>query len=369
MIALGVLAAVWLGGRRLEEKGIGTREDMTYIALWAVPAGVIGSRLYHVITDWTALRGPLARRLQDLGGRPRHLGRHRRRRRRRDLGRRCAGASRLQRRPRRDHARAPAGAGHRPVGQLVEPGAVRPADHSAVGARGVARQGDRRGLPAPARPSTPRSSTSRCGTSSCAARSSGSTSGSAHAAPQLFAMYVAGYTFMRFWIERLRIDPATIGSGVGGSTSVVSLVVFVVAVIYLLVSMRRAPLPTVLGVDRGRGTHEPGTGGSALASIAVSDRISPDDVAHVARLARLELTADELERYTEQLGVDARALPRHRRARPRRRGADEPAPPARRTCSATTWSVRRSTATRCSPPRPTAEDGRFRVPPILGEAP
>ena len=27
----------------------------------------------------------------------------------------------------------------------------------------------------------------------------------------------------------------------------------------------------------------------------------PDDVAHVARLARLELTADELERYTEQL--------------------------------------------------------------------
>ena len=23
-------------------------------------------------------------------------------------------------------------------------------------------------------------------------------------------MYVAGYTFMRFWIERLRIDPATI---------------------------------------------------------------------------------------------------------------------------------------------------------------
>ena len=25
---------------------------------------------------------------------------------------------------------------------------------------------------------------------------------------QLFAMYVAGYTFMRFWVERIRIDPA-----------------------------------------------------------------------------------------------------------------------------------------------------------------
>ncbi len=52
MIALGVLAAVWLTGRRFEERGIGTREDAAGIALWAVPAGVIGARLYHVITDY-----------------------------------------------------------------------------------------------------------------------------------------------------------------------------------------------------------------------------------------------------------------------------------------------------------------------------
>jgi prolipoprotein diacylglyceryl transferase len=52
MIALGVLAAVWLAGRRLEARGAGTREDIAAIALWAVPAGVIGARLYHVITDW-----------------------------------------------------------------------------------------------------------------------------------------------------------------------------------------------------------------------------------------------------------------------------------------------------------------------------
>jgi prolipoprotein diacylglyceryl transferase len=52
MIAIGVIAAVWLAGRRFEEKGIGTRDDMSYIALWAVPAGVIGARLYHVATDW-----------------------------------------------------------------------------------------------------------------------------------------------------------------------------------------------------------------------------------------------------------------------------------------------------------------------------
>ncbi len=52
MIALGVVAAVWLSGRRLEKRGAGTREDMSAIALWGVPAGVIGGRLYHVVTDW-----------------------------------------------------------------------------------------------------------------------------------------------------------------------------------------------------------------------------------------------------------------------------------------------------------------------------
>jgi prolipoprotein diacylglyceryl transferase len=52
MIAAGVVAAVWLFGRRLEQAGIGTREDSSGIALFAVIAGVIGARLYHVITDW-----------------------------------------------------------------------------------------------------------------------------------------------------------------------------------------------------------------------------------------------------------------------------------------------------------------------------
>ena len=43
MIALGVVAAVWLTGRRLEQHGVGTREDMSAIALFAVPAGVVGT--------------------------------------------------------------------------------------------------------------------------------------------------------------------------------------------------------------------------------------------------------------------------------------------------------------------------------------
>jgi prolipoprotein diacylglyceryl transferase len=50
-IALGVLAAVTLSARRWEDKG-GDPDDIYSIAIWAVPAGVIGSRIYHVATDW-----------------------------------------------------------------------------------------------------------------------------------------------------------------------------------------------------------------------------------------------------------------------------------------------------------------------------
>lgn len=50
-IALGVLAAVWLARRRWAAMG-GDPEDITSVALVAVPAGLIGARLYHVVTDW-----------------------------------------------------------------------------------------------------------------------------------------------------------------------------------------------------------------------------------------------------------------------------------------------------------------------------
>jgi prolipoprotein diacylglyceryl transferase len=59
MIALGLLAAIWLLGRRLEEHGIGTRDDAGAIGLWGGLAGVIGARLYHVATDWDRFSGNL----------------------------------------------------------------------------------------------------------------------------------------------------------------------------------------------------------------------------------------------------------------------------------------------------------------------
>ena len=51
MIALGVLAAVWMSRWRWAARG-GDPEQISRIALWAVPAGLVGARLYHVITDW-----------------------------------------------------------------------------------------------------------------------------------------------------------------------------------------------------------------------------------------------------------------------------------------------------------------------------
>jgi prolipoprotein diacylglyceryl transferase len=59
-IALGVVAAVWLFGRRLEERGVGTRDDASAIGVVAVLAGVIGARLYHVVTDWDRFDDNLA---------------------------------------------------------------------------------------------------------------------------------------------------------------------------------------------------------------------------------------------------------------------------------------------------------------------
>jgi len=56
-IILGVVAAVWVGDRRWVARG-GRQGEVGDIALWAVPAGLIGARLYHVATDHDLYFGP-----------------------------------------------------------------------------------------------------------------------------------------------------------------------------------------------------------------------------------------------------------------------------------------------------------------------
>ena len=56
MIALGVIAAVLVSQKRWVARG-GDPDDITTVAMWAVPAGLIGSRIYHVFTDWRVDEG------------------------------------------------------------------------------------------------------------------------------------------------------------------------------------------------------------------------------------------------------------------------------------------------------------------------
>ena len=222
MIALGVIAAVWLAGRRFEEKGIGTRDQMASIALWAVPAGVIGARLYHVITDWQLFRDDPIRIFYiwegGLGiwggialgvavgavagaklGIPLLPG----------AGRRGAGAA--------------AGPGHRPARAT---GGTRSCSAGRRRCRGAWRSRRRNrpdGLRAVRRRSTRRSCTRRCGTWRwCVVLIWIDRKGWLRPG-RLFVVYVAGYTFARFFIEGLRIDtankiarPAGERVGVGG---------------------------------------------------------------------------------------------------------------------------------------------------------
>ncbi|MBM36232.1 MAG: prolipoprotein diacylglyceryl transferase [Acidimicrobiaceae bacterium] len=55
MIALGALLAVWISSRRYEASG-GDPSVVHRMATWAIPAGIVGARLYHVATDFNRFR-------------------------------------------------------------------------------------------------------------------------------------------------------------------------------------------------------------------------------------------------------------------------------------------------------------------------
>lgn len=49
-IIAGIVAAIWIGERRWIARG-GRAGDVQDLALWAVPFGLVGGRIYHVLTD------------------------------------------------------------------------------------------------------------------------------------------------------------------------------------------------------------------------------------------------------------------------------------------------------------------------------
>ncbi len=61
-IIVGIIAALVIGDRRWQARG-GQAGVIYDIALWAVPFGLVGGRLYHVMTDWPTYFGPTGKGL------------------------------------------------------------------------------------------------------------------------------------------------------------------------------------------------------------------------------------------------------------------------------------------------------------------
>ncbi len=49
-IIIGALLAIWIGERRFRARG-GAEGVIADVAIWAIPFGIVGARLYHVVTD------------------------------------------------------------------------------------------------------------------------------------------------------------------------------------------------------------------------------------------------------------------------------------------------------------------------------
>ena len=204
-IIIGVFVAVWLGNKRWIARG-GRSGTVADIAVWAVPFGLVGGRLYHVITDYElyfsegrdwvdafkiwegglGIWGAIA-----LGAVGAWIG----------CRRRGIPLPGLRRRHRARHRPR---AGHRPLGQLVQPGAVRQAHRPAVGPEDhVARRTGR--VPGTYHPTFLYESLWCIGVALLviwADRRFKLGHGRA------FALYVAAYCVGRFWIEYMRVDDA-----------------------------------------------------------------------------------------------------------------------------------------------------------------
>ena len=103
-----------------------------------------------------------------------------------------------------------------------------------------------------------------------------------------------------------------------------------------------------------------------MSTLSRNSRVTREEIAHLARLARLAVTDEELDLYAGQLSAVLDAVAQVQKA------PVEDVPPTTHAVPMT--NVFRPDVARPSLPRdvvlagaPAAEDGRFRVPRILGE--
>jgi prolipoprotein diacylglyceryl transferase len=57
IIIAGIVVGAVIGQRRWEARG-GKEGQIYDAAIWAVPFGIVGARLYHIATDWSTYFGP-----------------------------------------------------------------------------------------------------------------------------------------------------------------------------------------------------------------------------------------------------------------------------------------------------------------------
>ena len=255
-IIVGIIAALFIGDRRWVARG-GERGVIYDIALWAMPFGLIGGRLYHVMTDWRTYFGDggagLVAALEIWDG---GLG---------IWGAVALGGVGAWIGCRRRGIPLPA------FGDAIAPGIVL--------AQAIGRLGNYFNQELYGRPTTlpwgleiyraPRRQTARC--DSLNGVSTGQLLEVVHPTflyellwnllvfavliwidrrfkighGRLFALYVAGYCFGRFWVELMRSDMATHIAGIR-INSFTSMFVFIGAVVYIMVAPKGREDPSEL---------------------------------------------------------------------------------------------------------------------------
>ena len=275
-IIAGIAVAIWWTERRFVARG-GTRGTVTDVAVFAVPFGLLGGRLYHVATDWQKYFGEGGDPLDALKVWQGGLG---------IWGAISLGAVGAWIGCRRHGVPLPA------LADAAAPGIVT--------AQAIGRLGNWFNQELYGGPTTLPWGLEIYGRVDPASGAADPLGGIAQGPPvavvhptflyelvwnlgvaalvvwadrrfrlghgRAFALYVAGYTAGRFWIELLRTDPATMVFGVRINV-ITSVLVFLAAVAYLLLVRRRREDPAEL-----RGAEDAGRRGEPGAVSASADR-------------------------------------------------------------------------------------------------